>query len=112
MDEGKIGADEFVAAHHGDAGVEMLGELDGLLFKRVGTQDIGGRVDEIASVRDRLRNPLNPDRVDLVGRDKLGRRGRLAHLEAVVPVQREQEAKRGEIGVLRRVGESVHALGQ
>ena len=35
MDEGKIGADEFGAAHHGDAGVEMLGKLDGLLFKCV-----------------------------------------------------------------------------
>ena len=111
VDEGKIGGDEFVAAHHGDAGVEMLGELDGLLFKRVGTEHVGRRVDEITPVSDRLRDALNPDRVDLVGRDE-ARLGRLVGLEAVIAIEREQEAERREIGVLRRVGEPVDAFGQ
>ena len=64
-----------------------------------GPQDVGGRVDEIASESDRLGDALNPDRVDLVGRDELGLR-RLVGLEAIVPIKREQEAERGEIGVL------------
>ena len=77
----------------------MLGELDDLLFERIGTKRIGGRVDEIASVSDRLGDALNPDRVDLLGRDEAWL-WRLVGLEAIVPVKREQKAERGEMGVL------------
>ena len=89
----------------------MLRELDDLLFKRVGPEHIGGRIDEIASVTDRLGDALNLDRVDLVGRDE-ARLWRLVGLEAIVPIEREQKAERREIGVLRRVGEPVDAFGQ
>ncbi len=71
VDEGKVRGDEFLAAHHADAGVEMLGELDGLLFKRVGAERVGGRVDEVATEGDRLCDALNPDRVDLLGRRRV-----------------------------------------
>ena len=111
MDEREIGADEFVAPHHGDTCVKVLGKLDGLLFKRVRTQHIGWRVDEIASVSDRLRDALNLDRVYAVGRDK-ARLWRFIGLETVVAVKREQEAERREIEVLRTVGEAVDALRQ
>ena len=89
----------------------MLGELDGLLFERVGAERVGGRVDEVAPEGDRLRDALNPDRVDLVGRRE-ARPGRLVGLEAVVAIEREQKAERREIGVSRRIGEPVDAFGQ
>ena len=106
-----MAADKFLTAHHGDAGVKMLSELDDLLFKRVRAKDVGGRIDEIASIGDRLCDALNLDRVDLVGRDE-ARLGRLVGLETVVTIEGQQEAKRGEIGVLRRVGEPVDAFGK
>ena len=89
----------------------MLGELDDLLLKRVRPERVGGRVDEVASVTDRGRDALDPQRVDAVGRDETGlRRG--VGLEPVVAIEREKKAERREIGVLRRVGETVDAFGQ
>ena len=89
----------------------MLGELDGLLLERVGPEHVGGRVDEVASEGDRRGDALDPRRVDPVGRDEPGLRRRVG-LEAVVAVEREQEAERGEIGVARRIGEAIDAFGQ
>ena len=74
VDEGKIVREQFVAAHHGDARVKMLGELDHLLLKRVRPERVGGRVDEVASIADRRRDALDPQRVDAVGRDETGLR--------------------------------------
>ena len=89
----------------------MLGQLDGLLFERVGAERVGGRVDEVAPEGDRLCDALNPDRVDRVGCDELGLR-RLIGLEAVVAIKRQQKAERSEIGVSRRIGEPIDAFGQ
>ena len=41
VDERKIGGEKLVAADHPDAGVELLGELDGLLLERVRPQRMG-----------------------------------------------------------------------
>ena len=49
--------------------------------------------------------------IDAVGRDEPGL-GRRIGLEPVIAIVREQEAERGEIGVMRRVGEAVDALRQ
>ena len=76
-----------------------------------GTEHVGGRVDEIASVSDRLGDALNPDGVHLVGRDE-ARLRRLVGLEAVVAIEREQKAERGEIGVVEtrwRTGRRLRA---
>ena len=55
MDKRKVRGDQVVAAHNGGARAELLRELDGLLFKRVGTEHIGRRIDEIAPINDRRR---------------------------------------------------------
>ena len=89
----------------------MLGQLDDLLLKRVRPERVGGRVDEVASIADRSRNALDPQRVDAVGRDETGLRRRIG-LEPVVAIEREKKAERREIGVLRRVSETIDPFGQ
>ena len=42
VDEREIGGDEFVAADHGDARAEMLGELHRLLLERIGPSALAG----------------------------------------------------------------------
>ena len=109
---GKLAARSSSPRDHADAGVEMLGELDRLLFERVGTEHVGGRVDEVAAERDRRGDALESD----PRRPRRARRGcgcgAVIGLEAVEAVEREQEAERREIGVWRRVGEAVDAVGQ
>ncbi len=111
MNQRKIGGKKRVTADHPDAGVESFGESHRLLLERPRSKQVGGRVDKIAAKRDRGRDALDPVRVDAVGRDEAGA-GRGIGLEAIVAVKPEQEPKGGELGVRRRVGESVDALGQ
>ena len=111
VDERKIGGEKLVAAHHADARVKTLGELDDLLLERVRPERVGRGVDKVASETNRRRDAVDPVRIDPVGRHEAGLRRRIG-LEPVVSIEREKKAERREIGVMRRVGETVDAFRQ
>ena len=69
------------------------------------------RIDKVASEGDPRRDALEPLPIEAIGSDEPGLRRRIG-LEPVIPIERQQEAERGEIGVARRVGEAVDAFGE
>ena len=108
---GKFGGEERVAPDHADACVETLGEPDRLLFERMRPEHVRRRVDEITAKGDRVGDSFEPPGVDVFGRNE-ARLWRRIGLEPVVTVEAKKEAERRELGVGRRVHETVDAFGQ